>query len=135
MTPLYTAHMTHRRGLTFWGQWLCAMTLTIALLMLLVHWRVGSLTSEYRTLMILTVLGSVPIYSMMQVFHKRHGLVVGIGRLLAGWLILLAVLAAIAFITQTSAIYSRQVIVAWAVPDAGASRVAGMWVWGAVMVV
>lgn len=115
MTPLYTAHMTHRRGLTFWGQWLCAMTLTIALLMLLVHWRVGSLTSEYRTLMILTVLGSVPIYSMMQVFHKRHGLVVGIGRLLAGWLILLAVLAAIAFITQTSAIYSRQVIVAWAV--------------------
>lgn len=115
MTPLYTAHMTHRRGLTFWGQWLCAMTLATSLLMLLVYWRVGSLTSEYRILMILTVLGSVPIYSVMQVYHKRHGLVVGLGRLLAGWLILLAVLAAIAFITQTSAIYSRQVIMVWAV--------------------
>ncbi|KQZ86342.1 MULTISPECIES: undecaprenyl-phosphate glucose phosphotransferase [unclassified Pseudomonas] len=115
MTPLYTAQMAHRRGLTFWGQWFCAMTLVVALLMLLVYWRVGSLTSPYRILMILTVLGSVPIYSMMQVYHKRHGLVVGLGRLLAGWLILLAVLASIAFITQTSATYSRQVIMVWAV--------------------
>lgn len=115
MTPLYTAHMTHRRGLTFWGQWACALALATSLLMLLVYWRVGSLTSEYRVLIILTVLGSVPIYSVMQVYHKRHGLVVGLGRLLAGWLILLAVLAAIAFSTQTSAIYSRQVIMLWAV--------------------
>jgi Undecaprenyl-phosphate glucose phosphotransferase len=115
MTPFYTAHMTHRRGLTFWGQWLCALSLTTVLLMLLVHWRVGSLNSEYRILIILAVLGSVPIYSVMQVYHKRHGLLVGLGRLLAAWLILLAVLAAIAFITQTSAIYSRQVIMVWAV--------------------
>ena len=115
MTPLYTAHLTHRRGLTFWGQWACAMTLITALLMLLVLWRVGSLTSDYRILIILTVLGSVPIYSVMQVYHKRHGLLVGLGRLLAGWLILMAVLAAIAFITQTSATYSRQVIMVWAV--------------------
>ncbi|ABA74557.1 MULTISPECIES: undecaprenyl-phosphate glucose phosphotransferase [Pseudomonas] len=115
MTSLYTAHMTHRRGLTFWGQWLCALSLVTALLILLVHWRVGSLTSEYRILIILTVLGSIPIYSVMQVYHKRHGLLVGLGRLLAGWLTLLAVLAAIAFFTQTSAIYSRQVIMVWAV--------------------
>jgi Undecaprenyl-phosphate glucose phosphotransferase len=115
MTPLYTAQMAHRRGLTFWGQWLCALTLVTSLLMLLVYWRVGSLTSDYRILIILTVLGSVPIYSVMHVYHKRHGLLVGLGRLLAGWLILLAVLAAIAFITQTSAIYSRQVIMLWAV--------------------
>lgn len=115
MTPLYTAHLTHRRGLTFWAQWVCAMTLTTSLLMLLVLMRVGSLTSDYRILIILTVLGSVPIYSLMQVYHKRHGLLVGLGRLLAGWLILLAVLGAIAFITQTSAKYSRQVIMVWAV--------------------
>ncbi|MBC8998606.1 undecaprenyl-phosphate glucose phosphotransferase [Pseudomonas sp. N40(2020)] len=107
--------MTQRRGLTFWGQWLCALSLVTSLLMLLVYWRVGSLTSEYRILIILTVLGSVPIYSLMRVYHKRHGLLVGLGRLLAGWLILLAVLAAIAFITQTSATFSRQVIIVWAV--------------------
>lgn len=115
MTPFYTTQITHRRGLTFWGQWLCALTLAISLLMLLVYWRVGSLTSGYRILIILTVLGSVPIYSVMQVYHKRHGMLVGLGRLLAAWLILLAVLGAIAFITQTSAMYSRQVIIVWAV--------------------
>ena len=115
MKPLYTTQMAHRRGLTFWGQWLCALSLAILLLMLLVYWRNGSLTSEYRVLMILTVFGSVPIYSVMQVYHKRHGALSGLGRLLAAWLILLAVLITIAFITQTSAIYSRQVIIVWAV--------------------
>ena len=115
MTPQYTAQVAHRKGLTFWGQWLCAMTLVNVLLMLLVYWRVGSLTSPYRVLMILTVLGSVPIYSAMQVYHKRHGLLVGLSRLLAGWMILLGVLISIAFITQTSAIFSRQVIIVWVI--------------------
>jgi Undecaprenyl-phosphate glucose phosphotransferase len=115
MKPLYTTQMAHRRGLTFWGQWLCALSLVNLLLMLLVYRRVGSLTSEYRVLMILTVLGSVPIYSVMQVYHKRHGALSGLSRLLAGWLILLAVLVTIAFITQTSAIFSRQVVIVWAV--------------------
>jgi putative colanic acid biosynthesis UDP-glucose lipid carrier transferase len=115
MTSLYTAQMTRRRGLTFWGQWLCALTLVNLLLMLLVYWRVGSLTSEYRVLMILTVLGSVPIYSVMQVYHKRHEWLSGLARLLAAWMILLAVLISIAFVTQTSVIFSRQVIIVWAV--------------------
>ena len=114
MTPQYTAQVAHRKGLTFWGQWLCALTLVNVLLMVLVYWRVGVLSSPYRVLMILTVLGSVPIYGAMQVYHKRHGLLVGLARLLAGWLILLAVLISIAFITQTSAIFSRQVIIVWA---------------------
>ncbi|VVN78675.1 undecaprenyl-phosphate glucose phosphotransferase [Pseudomonas fluorescens] len=115
MTSQYSTQMANRRGLTFWGQWLCALSLVNLLLMLLVYWRVGSLNSEYRILMILTVLGSVPIYSVMEVYHKRHGLLSGLGRLLAAWLILLAVLITIAFISQTSAIYSRQVIIVWAV--------------------
>ncbi|VVN11266.1 UDP-glucose:undecaprenyl-phosphate glucose-1-phosphate transferase [Pseudomonas fluorescens] len=115
MTPQYTAQVAHRKGLTFWGQWLCALTLVNVLLMVLVYWRVGDLTSPYRVLMILTVLGSVPIYGAMQVYHKRHGLLVGLARLLAGWLILLGVLISIAFITQTSAIFSRQVIIVWAI--------------------
>ena len=109
MTSLYTAQMKHRRGLTFWGQWLCALSLVNLLLVMLVYERVGSLTSEYRVLMILTVLGSVPIYSVMQVYHKRHEWLSGLGRLLAAWMILLAVLISIAFVTQTSVIFSRQV--------------------------
>lgn len=115
MTSQYSAQMAQRRGLTFWGQWLCAMTLVNLLLILLVHWRVGDLPSEYRVLMSLTLLGSLPVYSLVQVYHKRHGLLVGLSRLLAGWLILLGLLMSIAFVTQTSALFSRQVIVVWAV--------------------
>jgi putative colanic acid biosynthesis UDP-glucose lipid carrier transferase len=114
MTPLYTAQMAQRRGLTFWVQWLGAMTLVNLLLVMLVLIRTGYLPSEYRVLMVLTVLGSVPIYSIMQVYHKRHGFVVGVARLLAAWLILLGVLVTIAFVTQTSAQFSRQVILLWA---------------------
>lgn len=85
------------------------------LLIVLVHWRIGELPSEYRLLIILTVLGSMPVYGLVQVYHKRHGLLVGLGRLLAGWLILLGLLMSIAFVTQTSALFSRQVVIVWAV--------------------
>lgn len=115
MTSQYSAQMAHRRGLTFWVQWLCAMTLVNLLLIVLVHWRIGELPSEYRLLIILTVLGSMPVYGLVQVYHKRHGLLVGLGRLLAGWLILLGLLMSIAFVTQTSALFSRQVVIVWAV--------------------
>lgn len=115
MTSHYTNQVIHRRGLTFWIQWVCAISLSNLLLMLLVYWRVGSLESEYRVLMILTVLGSIPVYSFMQVYHKRHGLLTGLGRLLASCLILLGALISVAFVTQTSSIFSRQVIVTWAV--------------------
>lgn len=115
MTSHYTNQVTHRRGLTFWIQWVCAISLSNLLLMLLVYWRVGSLDSQYRVLMILTALGSIPVYSFMQVYHKRHGLLTGLGRLLASCLILLGALVSIAFVTQTSSDFSRQVIVSWAV--------------------
>lgn len=115
MTSQYSTQMAYRRGLTFWGQWLCAFSLVNMLLVLLVYWRVGMVTSEYRVLMFLTVFGSIPIYSVMHVYHKDYGLLSGLVRLLAGWLILLAVLITIGFITQTSALFSRQVIIVWSV--------------------
>ncbi len=46
---------------------------------------------------------------------QRHGLLVGLSRLLAGWLIHLGLLISIAFATQTSALFSRQLIIVWPV--------------------
>ena len=114
MTSQYSSRVIHRKGLTFWSQWACGMALANLVLMLLVLDRVGSLDSEYRVAMILAVLGSVPAYSFLQVYHKRHGILSGMGRLLAGWMSLLGALIAIAFLTQTTAIFSRQVIMLWA---------------------
>ncbi|WP_311970059.1 undecaprenyl-phosphate glucose phosphotransferase [Pseudomonas baltica] len=113
MTSQYTSRATHRKGLTFWSQWACGMALANLVLIMLVWDQVGTVASEYRVAMILTVLGSVPAYSFLQVYHKRHGILSGMGRLLAGWMSLLGALIAIAFLTQTTAVFSRQVIMLW----------------------
>ncbi len=115
MTSQYSSRVIHRKGLTFWSQWACAMALANVVLVLILLNTEGSVDSPYRVAMILAVLGSVPAYGFLQVYHKRHGLLSGLGRLLAGWVILLCALMTIAFVTQTTSVFSRQVVVLWAV--------------------
>lgn len=102
------------RGLTFWGQWLIAMSLSILLLCLLADIKNGELGNHYRVLALLTLLGSVPAYSLMRVYHKQHGYLVGLGRLLGGWTLLLGGLLAAGYVTKTSELISREVILQWA---------------------
>ena len=101
------------RSLTFWAQWLAAISVLILLLCALAVMKTGEVDTQYRMLSAFMLLGSVPAYSMMQVYHKHHGYVVGLGRLLAGWLVLLSGLMVIAFITKTSELFSREVILTW----------------------
>jgi len=82
----------NRRGLTFWGQWLCATTLSSLTVCFLVFNQFGQISAEYRVLMLLGVLGSVPIYSLLHVYHKRYGYGLGLLRLLAGWSVLMGAL-------------------------------------------
>lgn len=102
------------RGLTFWGQWLAAMTLLILLLCVLALHKTGQVGAQYRIMAIFTLLGSVPAYTLMRVYHKKYGCLVGLGRLLSGWLVLLSGLAVAAFVTKTSELFSREVILIWA---------------------
>jgi len=102
------------RGLTFWGQWLSAQLLSSALLLSLCLHKLGEVSSPYRVLIILAVAFSIPVYSLLQTYHKGHGKLTGLARLLAAWLILLALLIITAFVTKTSATYSREIILLWA---------------------
>ena len=101
------------RSLTFWAQWLAAISILILLLCALAVMKTGEVDTQYRMLSAFMLLGSVPAYSMMQVYHKQHGYLVGLGRLLAGWLVLLSGLMVLAFITKTSELFSREVILTW----------------------
>ena len=103
------------RGLTFWTQWLAAISALILLLCALATIKTGEVEAHYRILAAFILLGSVPSYSMMQVYHKHHGYLVGLGRLLAGWLVLLSGLTVVAFITKTSELFSREVIIILAI--------------------
>jgi putative colanic acid biosynthesis UDP-glucose lipid carrier transferase len=101
------------RGLTFWSQWLVAIALLTLLLGILVLNKAGAIGAQYRIMAILAVLGSAPAYTLMQVYHKQHGYVVGLGRLLGGWLVLLSGLAFVAFATKTGELFSREVVLVW----------------------
>lgn len=101
------------KGLTFWGQWASALSGTLALLFALAYYRTGEVASHYRVLAILTLLGSVPAYSMLQVYHKKHHYLNGLGRLLCGWLVTLAGLTTIGFLSKTSELFSREIVITW----------------------
>lgn len=84
----------NRRGLTFWAQWICGAFLSSLTLCVLVYDQFGNVPTEYRVLILLGLLASVPIYSTLHVYHKRFGYGLGLLRLLAGWLVLMLALSA-----------------------------------------
>ncbi|SEJ26113.1 putative colanic acid biosysnthesis UDP-glucose lipid carrier transferase [Pseudomonas linyingensis] len=102
------------RGLTFWGQWLIGISLTTLLLGALAILKTGDMGTQYRVLAVFALLASVPAYALLRVYHKQHGYLTGLTRLLGGWLLLLAALTVVAFITKTSELFSREVTLTWA---------------------
>lgn len=104
----------NRRGLTFWGQWLCGITTVSALLCYLTLQQYGEVPGSYRVLIVLTLLCSIPVYVLLRVHHKRYDLASGLLRLLAGWFCLLGVLAVIVHIGQTQDDYSTDILTDWA---------------------
>ena len=114
---LFTQHRREAlagRGLTFWLQWSTAAVLMTLLLLTLASIKTGAIDPQYRILAIFGLLGSVPVYSLFRVYYKQHGYLIGLARLLGAWLVLLAGLTVLAFITKTSELYSREVILTWA---------------------
>lgn len=105
---------TVAKGLTFWGQWSVAMSCVVALLCMLAYYQSSEVGFHYRMLAILTVLVSVPVYSALQVYYKRHHYFNGLVRLLFGWTITLAGLAALGLISNASDLFSQEVIITWA---------------------
>lgn len=105
---------TNRHGLTFWGQWLCGITLVSGLLCYLAIDRFGEVPAEYRLLLALTVLGSVPAYMLLRVYHKRYSYPAGLLHLAAGWSTLLAGLAVIVHLSQSAGLFATEIVLQWA---------------------
>lgn len=105
---------TNRHGLTFWGQWLCGITLVSSVLCYLAIERFGEVPAEYGLLVALTVLGSVPAYMLLRVYHKRYSYLPGLLHLAAGWATLLTGLALILYVSQSSTLFSHRIMLEWA---------------------
>jgi len=94
----------NRRGLTFWAHWAAAISAVCLLLYYIVVSHLGSFAPEYRALALITLLGSVPVYSALRVYHKRFGYVSGLLRILAGWVVLLAGVLAFSVLSGYAAV-------------------------------
>ncbi len=114
-TNLHMNRNTGLKGLTFWGQWSLAMGLVVTLLFILVYKQTGTVEFYYRVCATLTILASVPAYSWCGVYAKRDSYLTGLGRLFVGWTMTLAALACVAFVCKANELFSREIILIWAV--------------------
>lgn len=90
------------------------MSLVISTLLILVYTKNGSIDFHYRIAGILTLFISVPAYSATNTYYKRHGYLNGLLRLFIAWTFTLTCLSTVAFITKSSELFSREVIITWA---------------------
>lgn len=105
----------NRRGLTFWAQWSSATVLSNLVICYLVFDQLGYIATEYRVLILLGVLASVPIYTALHVYHKRYGYGLGLLRLLAGWSVLMGTLSAVVLVCLNYADLDQELLARMAV--------------------
>lgn len=102
------------RSATFWTQWLLGSALMTGLLLVLAQQHTGEIDPHYRYWAALAVLGSLPVYSLLEVYHKHQSCLRGLVRLLGAWLMLLVGLVGVGFISQNNRYFSREVFLLWA---------------------
>ncbi len=106
---------SNSQGLTFWTHWLVGISSTVITFCILTYLKTDDISDAYRALATFIVLASIPAFSSTHAYHKRYGYLSGLAHLLLGWLVLLAALTTITFITKTSASFSREVVLLWSV--------------------
>lgn len=100
-------------GFIFWVYWAMAMIASVGIMFGLVHLKLDVVPSYYRTVAVFSVLFSLPSYVLLHVYHPAKDLASNSMRLLVAWVFVFAGMAFVAFITKTSAVYSREIMIQW----------------------
>ena len=99
-------------------QWIQQGLNTVAVvgtLLLLALWRDGEVGSHYRSMLVIAVLLMFITYHVSGVHRRFDSILGGVRHLARAWGIVVIILAWVAFLTKTSEVYSRQVVVYWAI--------------------
>lgn len=116
----YTPRRSKRRllrnheSLVYWGQLGIDALLVSGSLLLLALFKTGDIGVSYRLLAVISVLLLFVVYSAQGVYRQASGYISGCYRLAISWGSLLLILALLGFLTKTSEVFSRQVVIAWA---------------------
>lgn len=108
-----------RESLVYSLQIMVDLLLTIGLLYVLVAIKVsdvfGQIPDNYRILLVTAALIQFLIYTIYGVYRRSGSLYQGCYRLTTAWLLFLATLLTIGFVTKVSESFSREVFLLWAV--------------------
>lgn len=97
-----------------WLQILLNLITVVTLLVLLSWLRLGNVPPLYQVLAVITILLMAIVYEANGVYMTSVTIRENMRRLARAWAIVIVSLVLIGFITKTSALYSREVILTWA---------------------
>ncbi|SFG92364.1 undecaprenyl-phosphate glucose phosphotransferase [Neptunomonas qingdaonensis] len=106
--------LRNHETLMFWAQLFADVFIVIGSLGLLTYWNMQEIPPYYRFLAIIIVLALFAIYSARGVYRRSSSLWRLTGRLTIAWSLLLFLLLCLGFITKTTDMFSRQVLLIWA---------------------
>jgi putative colanic acid biosynthesis UDP-glucose lipid carrier transferase len=125
-----------RESLVYSLQILVDLFLTTGLLYLLIGLKMaeipGQIPDHYRILLVTAVLIQFIIYSVYGVYRRSGSLFQGYYRLSIAWLLFLAVLLLIGFVTKASESFSREVFLLWSTIGFGLQIVAYTFMYHAI---
>jgi len=91
-----------------------SVLLSVATLLALAIWRDGELQSQYRYLAVIVALLMMGIYKWRGICRRFNGYFNGCLRIGRAWLLLVALVFAVVFVSRTGHEFSRAVILSWA---------------------
>ncbi len=106
--------LRNHETLMFWVQLFADLFIVTGSLGVLTYWKMQAIPPYYRFLGIIIVLAFFAIYSARGVYRRSSSQWRLMGRVTIAWSLLLLLLLFLGFITKTTDIFSRQVLLLWA---------------------
>lgn len=106
--------LKNHETLMFWVQLFADLFVVVATLYALTLWKTDSFPPTYRLLAVITALSMFGIYSARGVYRRSATPWFALARITFAWSLCLACLLLVGFVTKTSDLYSRAVLILWA---------------------
>ena len=113
--PRRTSLLQRHKSVLRPAQIVIDILLTVAVLLVLAYVKDGEVTEVYRVQAVITTLLMLGFYSYFGVYHFHTSRLRAVIRLTKAWGLVIFCLFLIGFVTKTSGVFSRQVILSWMV--------------------
>lgn len=106
--------LRNHETLVFWVQLFADILVVIGSLGLLTYWKMQAIPPHYRFLAIIIILAFFAIYSARGVYRCASSQWRLMGRVTMAWSLVLLLILFLGFVTKTTDLFSRQVLLIWA---------------------